>query len=88
MARYLIESPHTPEECLQHLDEVLARGPDELAAYDWGCMVGDHTAWTVLEVDGKAAAQDRIPPFLRPKARVVELNKFTPEQVRSFHQGL
>ncbi|MGH2597923.1 MAG: hypothetical protein ACRDJ9_00895, partial [Dehalococcoidia bacterium] len=79
--RYLIESPHTPEECLQHQDEVLARGPEDLAVYDWGCMAGDHTAWAVIEVSDRVTAEDRIPPFLRHKARVVELNKFTPEHV-------
>ena len=40
---YLIESPHTKEECLQALDDVLARGPEFLARFEWGCMSGDHT---------------------------------------------
>ena len=85
MARYLIQSPHTPEECLQALDENLAQGPDALARYDWGCMAGDHTGYAIVEAASEAAARSTVPPRVRGKARVVELAKFTPEQIQSFH---
>lgn len=85
MARYLIEAPHMPEDCLKALDEVLAQGPAQLAQYDWGCMDNNHTCYTIVEKPSKSAAESIVPTFLRSKARVVELNKFTPEQVKSFH---
>lgn len=88
MARYLIESPHTPEECLRALNEVLALGSEELARYDWGCGDGDHTSYAVVQAGSKAAVEATIPAFLRPRARIVELSKYTPEQIRSFHRGL
>jgi len=88
MARYLMESPHTPEECLRALDEVLLQGPGALARYDWGCMVGDHTGYAIVDAANKAEVEETIPAFLRHKARVVELNKFTPEQIGGFHRGL
>ena len=87
MARYLIESPHTKEECLQALDEVLAQGPETLARYDFGCMAGDHTGWATVEAGSESEAQNPVPGFLRSKARVVELTKFTPDQIKSFHQS-
>ena len=34
MAKYLIESLHTEEECLKALDETLAKGTDLLAKFD------------------------------------------------------
>lgn len=88
MARYLVESRHTPEGCLRALDEVLAQGPDELARYDWGCANGDHTGYATIEAGSRTAVEAAIPEFLRYKAQIVELNKFTPEQIRAFHRGL
>ncbi len=70
------------------MDEVLARGHEELARYDWGCGDGDHTGYAVVETGSKAAVEATIPAFLRPKARIVELSKYTPEQIRSYHRGL
>jgi hypothetical protein len=83
---YLIESPHSKEECLQALDDVLARGPEFLAKFDWGCMSGDHTGWAIVEAGSEAAARSTVPVLVRGKARVIEVSKFTPEQIRSFHE--
>jgi hypothetical protein len=82
---YFIESPHSKEECLQALDDVLARGPEFLARFDWGCMSGDHTGWAVVEAGSEAAARSIVPVLVRGKARVTEVSKFTPDQIRSFH---
>lgn len=86
MARYLIESPHTKEECLRALDEILVRGPGALAKYDFGCMSGDHTGYVIVEAGSESEAKESVPTFLRGKARCVKLDKFTPEQIKSFHQ--
>ena len=86
MARYLIESPHTTEECLSALDEILVRGPGALAKYDFGCMSGDHTGYVIVEAGSESEARENVPSFLRGKARIVKVDKFTPEQIKSFHQ--
>lgn len=85
MERYYVESKHTPEECLRALDEILAKGPDALSRVDWGCMAGDHTGYSIVEARSEADALATVPAFLRGKARAVRLNRFTPEQIRSFH---
>jgi hypothetical protein len=82
---YLIESSHSKEECLQALDDVLARGPGFLSKFDWGCMTVDHTGWAVVEAPNDTAARSMVPAVVRGKARVVEVTKFTPDQIRSFH---
>jgi hypothetical protein len=82
---YLIESPHTKDECLQALDDALARGPGFLAKFDWGCMSGDHTGWAVVEAGSETAARTMVPALVRGKARVVEVSKITPGQIKSFH---
>jgi len=86
MAKYLIESPHTEEECLQALDETLAKGTDLLAKFDWGCTSGEHTGWAILDAGSEAAARNMVPSFLRSKARIVKVDKFTAQQIKSFHQ--
>ena len=86
MAKYLIESPHTEEECLQALDETLGKGSDLLAKFDWGCTSGEHTGWAVVEAGNESAARNMVPAFVRSKARIVKVDKFTPQQIKSFHQ--
>ena len=86
MAKYMIESPHTEEECTQALDETLVKGTDLLAKFDWGCMSGEHTGWAVVDAANEAEARNMVPTFLRSKARVVKVDKFTPQQIKSFHQ--
>ncbi|MBI5810418.1 MAG: hypothetical protein HZB21_04425, partial [Deltaproteobacteria bacterium] len=51
MSRYLIESPHTKEECLRALDETLAKGAQILNKFDWGCVAGDHTGYALIECE-------------------------------------
>ena len=86
MEKYFVESKHTPEECLRALDEILAKGPDVLSKVEWGCMAGDHTGYSIVEARSETDALANVPAFLRGKARAVKLTKFTPEQIRTFHE--
>lgn len=83
---YQIESSHTPEECLRALDDILAKGPQTLAQYEFGCMSGDHRAWATIEARNESEVQNLVPTSLRGKTKIVPVTKFTPDQVRSFHQ--
>jgi hypothetical protein len=86
MARYMIESPHKPEECLKALDEELAKGKDVLEKMEFGCKAGDHTGYALIEATSESAALDAyVPNFIRNKARAVEVSTFTPEMIKSFH---
>jgi hypothetical protein len=85
MARYLITSPHTKEECLRALDEELVKGIDILGKFDYGCMAGDHTGYAIVDVNSKNDALNFVPTFLQSKARIVEIGKVTPEMIKSFH---
>lgn len=85
MPRYLIQSPHTEEECLRVLDWIAAQGAHHLANYDFGCMTDDHTGYVIVETPSEQDARYCVPPFTRNKARLVELHKFTAEEIKSFH---
>ena len=77
----------TKEECLQALDGLAAQGADVLEQFHFGCMAGDHTAYAVVTAASEDAARNLVPSPIRSKARVVEVNQFTPEQIRSFHKA-
>ncbi len=83
--RYMIATPHTPQECLRALDEQLAKGPDVLKKFSYGCKAGDHTGYAIVEVKDSKEARDLVPGFLLNKARIVEVDIFTPEVIRSLH---
>ena len=83
---YVIESPHTKEECLQALDEVSARGPRLLAQFDWGCMAGQHVGWATVEAGSESEARNMVAPIVRNKARITPVSKFTAAQIESFHK--
>ncbi len=83
---YLVETPHTKEECLRVLDEELAIGPDVLKKTFYGCAKGnDHTGYAIVDAKNEAEAKKIVPSFLLGKARIIEVGQFTPEMIRSFH---
>jgi len=85
MDRYLIETPHTHDECLQLLDQILAMG--YLHNFDWGCMDDDHSGWAVIEAENREQASLAVPAMVRGKARIVKIRKFTGEEVEGFHSA-
>ena len=84
MPTYLITSPHTQEDCTHVLQDLLATG--YLTHFDWGCKDGEHTGWAIIEATNKAEAMLAVPSFARGSARVVQIAKFTPEEVRGMHR--
>jgi len=44
-------------------------------------MDGEHRAWMLVEVDSRSEAQSIVPPGLRAHATIVQLNKFSMEQI-------
>ena len=86
MKRYLIETPHKAEDCLKALDEELALGTKVLGKFEYGCMAGDHTGYAIIDAKTREDALKIVPTFLQSGAKIVEVAKFTPAMIRSFHQ--
>jgi hypothetical protein len=85
MSEYLIESPHTKQECLQVLDDTLALGKGALSKFQWGCGSGDHTAWAFVKTNSESRAKEFVPARVRNKAKVVKVGKLSPKQIESYH---
>ena len=75
MERFLIETPHTARDCQVLVNQIYAMG--YLYHFDWGCPDGVHTGWAIIEAEDEAQARLAVPSFVRNKARVVRLTKFT-----------
>ena len=86
MAKYIIESPHTEEECLQALEETLEKGEDILQRFVFGCKSGEHTGWAYVDADSEENALEMVPEFLRDKACIHEVSRFTSEEIKEVHQ--
>jgi len=80
MPRFMIESEHTDEECLMVLKNLLAAG--YLTHFDWGCDVGAHCGWAILDANDEAEARMVVPSLVREKARVVQVGKYTSEDLQ------
>jgi hypothetical protein len=74
MQRYLIETPHSAQDCKMLIDQVYAMG--YLYHFDWGCKVGVHSGWAIIEAENEADARLAVPAIVRNKARVIQVNKF------------
>src|SRR5690349_1405713 len=66
LAVFLIESPHTPDECLNVMDEV--NKSKDLGAWDWGCAAGNHTGYRIVHAVDENAALAMVPEDVRAKA--------------------
>ena len=83
MARFLIEVPHEAEKvaCARAVQVLLKTGSHFLTHADYGCLDGEHKAWMIVEIESKNAARAILPPAYRSQAMIVQLNKFSMEEI-------
>jgi len=84
MRRFLIETPHTAENCQRLVNEIHALG--YLHNFEWGCDSGVHSGWAIIEAESEAEARLAVPPLLRSQARVVKLNKYNASDIKALHE--
>ena len=56
------------------VDQVYAMG--YLYHFDWGCKVGVHSGWAIIEAENEDLARLAVPPMVRSKARIIQVSKF------------
>jgi hypothetical protein len=84
--RYLLISPHKPEDCLAALERINAKDKQLLAKMDWGCMDGDHTGYLVTNGESADAVKAMLPESERASAKVVKVSKFTAKDLKEAHK--
>jgi hypothetical protein len=90
MPRYLIELTHGDEHvaCIKALRAIEQSGSHFVTHADWGCKDGIHSGWLIAELGSRDEALQIVPPEYRHEARIVELNRFTREQIASWMDQL
>ena len=86
MSDYLIESTHTPEECLTELDTIVREDPKVLDRFEFGCLSGEHRGVAIVQAENETRALGLVPSTIRSRTRVIPLTRFTPEQIRMAHE--
>ena len=51
----------------------------------WGCASGVHAGWLDIEADTERDALSAVPPPMRKEAKIIEVTKFTPNQIKALH---
>lgn len=92
MKRFLIEVSHGEDKkaCQQAIQVFLETGSHFLTHADWGCHDGEHKAWIIVEVDTREEARLILPSFYRHDAKIIELIRFTMNdliETDQFHKG-
>ncbi len=85
MSMYMIESPHSAEECTHVMDEVNKSGAKELESWTWGCEAGNHTGYRTVMAANEDAALAMVPADVRAKAHAYKVSKMTPAQLKTAH---
>jgi hypothetical protein len=77
-SEYLIEVPHSPEECSAAEVAATGVGGRVLRSYR-GCGEGTHTTWIVAELASEEEAWSLVPGLLRDTARVTRVDRSPPD---------
>jgi hypothetical protein len=83
MPRFLIEVPHESETvaCARAVAVLQATGSHFLTRAEYGCGDGVHSSWMMLEAQDRNEARQVVPPPYRDRARVIQLNRFSREEI-------
>jgi len=86
MSDYLLESTHTPEECLREMDSIVREDPKVFDRLEFGCLSGEHRGVAIVQAENETRALGLVPATIRSRTRVIPLTRFTPEQIRMAHE--
>jgi hypothetical protein len=83
MPHFLIEVAHEDDvaACVKAVQIFLASGSHFLTNAEWGCFDGDHRCWMIVDVNDRNEARGIVPPGMRAQTRIVQLNRFTLEEI-------
>jgi hypothetical protein len=92
MPKFLIEIPHERETiaCARAVQVLLTTGSHFVSHAEFGCKDDDHRVWMMVDVENRQEAERIVPPVFRSQAHIVQLNRFTLEELAGYlehHQG-
>ena len=90
MPTYLIEVRHPDDgqACVRALHALEQSGSHFVTHADFGCADGAHCGWLTVEVENRSYAEQIVPPEFRSDVRIIELQKFTREDIQQMMRQL
>ena len=83
---YLIQAPHTKEQCMNTLVEMKDKGDAFLSKFEFGCMSGDHTAYAFIEGTSEEGIRKMLPADEQKTAKITKVNKITAAEIEKLHK--
>jgi hypothetical protein len=82
----MIQLPHGSghEVCVRALHAIQSYGGHLFTNAEFGCKAGVHCGWAIVELNKREEAILMVPPEFRQDAVVVELNRFTKDEVAAW----
>ena len=84
---YLVQVPHTQEQCLKTLDDLKGKGDAFLSKFEFGCMSGDHTGYAFLSGKSEDDVRQMLPKDAQESAKIQKVDKFTVDQIDKLHKS-
>ena len=90
MPKYLIEVKHGEghDDCVRALQAIEQYGSHYLTHAEWGCKDGIHCAWLIADLESRQQAMQMVPADFRKDSRIVQLNRFTKQDIASLASEL
>ena len=83
---YMMKFTHTKESCLAALEKISKDDEKLLAKIDWGCMSGDHTGYMIVSGKDEKSVKDMIAKSILDQVTIEKVDKFTKQQIESYHK--
>lgn len=90
MPRFLIVVKHDDEYkgCVKALHALETHGSHFITNAEFGCSDGVHTAWLIADLDSRDEAKQIVPPECRADTQVIQLQRFTHDEIASMVKEL
>lgn len=84
MDTYMVEVPHTSQECMQVMNESI--NEKTIGKFEWGCMSGEHTGFAKVKAKSEEDAKKIVSDVVRRKARAVKVTKISARDIKKTHE--
>ena len=82
MPKYIVISNHTVEDCQKAIQHFAQNYAGYVTNFAWGCHDHDHNAYAIIEAESPEIARMSVPPLLRDKAKVIQVEYFNPNKMK------
>jgi hypothetical protein len=75
ISRYLVQIPHTKEQCGTIMNEMREKGAPMMMRFDWTCEAGVHNGYAVMPGQSEDAVRKQLPEGVQKMAKIIKTEK-------------